>query len=235
MATGELHCIVRSFEKLTPTVYQLKFDTEPAMTFEAGQFMQLLIPGAGPRGRDLERPYSLASAPDQRPFELCIKTIEEGPGSSFLGTLREGSQFRARPPEGDFLYHPCPDRQVLFLATGTAIAPFRSMILSEEYKARPPRSATFVLGARAEDELLYMSEMSKLSDLQWLPTLTQPSDDWNGLRGRVTTWVRALPAEYPWAETEFYICGSGPMITEIKTILASRGVPAEAIHHEKFY
>ncbi|CAK9253092.1 unnamed protein product [Sphagnum jensenii] len=104
MAAIELRCSVKSFKMLTPTVYELTFDSEPGFEFEAGQFISCVIPGAGPKGRDLRRAYSIASAPEVRPVELCVKLVDGGPGSTYLGKLRPGDSFKGFAPYGDFTY-----------------------------------------------------------------------------------------------------------------------------------
>lgn len=220
---------------LTPTVFELSFDTDPQVPFEAGQFISVVVPGAGPKGRDLRRAYSIASAPQQRPIELCVKLMEEGPGSSYLAKLRGGDLFRGFAPYGDFVYEPKPGRHAFFIATGTGIAPFRSMILSGGMRDQPPASVTCALGVRTEDELLYIRDFENHPGVSWVPAVSQPSGPWGGFRGRVTDYIRGLAADFPWLETEYYLCGNGSMITEVKALLNGKGVQKESIHQEKYY
>jgi ferredoxin-NADP reductase len=236
MAATEFQCKVRKFNMLTPTVFEVCFDTEIPFHFEAGQFISIVIPGAGPKGRDLRRAYSIASGPETKPVELCVKLVEEGPGTNFLYKLREGDSFRGYAPYGDFVYEPKPGRHACFIATGTGIAPFRSMVYSAAYRAEPPASATCLLGVRQQDELLYLDDMAKLPGLKWVSAVSQPGADWTGYRGRVTDYIRnELGEGYPWKETEFYLCGNGSMISEVKAILADRGVEKDSIHQEIYY
>jgi NAD(P)H-flavin reductase len=235
MRAIEARCHVKSFKMLTPTVYELCFDTDPGVHFEAGQFVSVVVPGAGPKGRDLRRAYSIASAPQIRPIELCIKLVEEGPGSTYLGKLREGAEFRGFAPYGDFTYEPKAGCHALFIATGTGIAPFRSMVFSEPYKAQPPASAICLLGVRTEDELLYLSDFENLPGVRWVPTVSQPQGAWTDFKGRVTDYLRTIGPEYPWLQTDYYLCGNGAMITEVKALLAEKGVLKDSIHQEKYY
>jgi NAD(P)H-flavin reductase len=202
--------------------------------FEAGQFVSVVVPGAGPKGRDLRRAYSIASAPESRPVELCVKLVEEGPGTNYLYGLKPGDSFRGFAPYGDFVYEPKEGRHAVFVATGTGIAPFRSMVFSRAYRAAPPKSATCLLGVRDEPELLY-PDLWELPELKWVPCVSQPRSDWKGFKGRVTDYLRTLPADFPWLETEFYLCGNGAMITEVKALLAEKGVQKDSIHQEKYY
>lgn len=232
----EYQCQVKSFKMLTPTVFETTFECDQPLQFSAGQFVSIIIPGAGPKGRDLRRAYSIASAPETRPMELCIKLVEGGPGTQYIYRLRTGDTFKGVAPYGDFLYEPKPGRHACFIATGTGIAPFRSMILSKHYKENPPVSAHCLLGVRTEDELLYVEELQNLPGLKFVPAISQPTTStWKGFRGRVTDYLRSLNDDFPWKETEYYLCGHGGMITEIKAFLTDKGVDKDSMHQEVYY
>jgi NAD(P)H-flavin reductase len=238
MKATEFKCHVKSFRMLTPTVFETTFDTDLPLEFKAGQFVSVIIPGAGPKGRDLRRAYSIASEPDVRPIELCVKLVEEGPGTNFLYKLRNSSEFRGVAPYGDFIYRTHSSKNACFIATGTGIAPFRSMVFSKEYKAEPPVHAYCLLGVRTESELLYTDEFKNIPGLEFVPMLSKPDAPWDGFKGRVTDYLRTKTApdsKFPWLETEYYLCGNGEMITEIKALLAEKGVLKEHIHQEKYY
>lgn len=234
MAATEFQCEVTGFKQLTPTVFETAFTTDKPMSFEAGQFISIVIPGAGPKGRDLRRAYSIASEPDQRPVELCVKLVECGPGTNFLYKLRPGDKFRGFAPYGDFTYEPKPGCDAIFISTGTGIAPFRSMIFSRAFKEHPPRNAVCLLGVREENEVLYDAEMRTVRDLTWVPCVSRPLGNWNGFKGRVTDWLRQAH-QISWQETQFYLCGAGAMIDEVKALLADKGVGKESIHQEIYY
>lgn len=220
---------------LTPTVFETTFETNHPVEFKAGQFVSIVIPGAGPNGRDLRRAYSIASAPDKRPVELCIKLVEGGPGTQYIYSLKPGDKFRGFAPYGDFVYKPKPGKGVCFVATGTGIAPFRSMVLSEHLKANQPKSLLCLMGVRKREELLYLDSFGSETGCKFVPMLTQPDDDWRGFRGRVTDYLRELGDGYAWLENDYYLCGNGAMITEVKSILTEKGVTKDAIHQEIYY
>jgi NAD(P)H-flavin reductase len=241
MAAQEFKCIVKSFKMLTPTVFEVTFDGKLAadgttpMQFDAGQFVSVVIPGAGPKGRDLRRAYSIASGPDVHPIELCVKLVDGGPGTNYLYKLREGSEFKGYAPYGDFVYRTHSSKNACFIATGTGIAPFRSMVFSKKYQQDPPQKAYCLLGVRTESELIYVDEFKNLPNMQFVQAVSQPEAPWDGFKGRVTDYLKGLGADFPWLETEFYLCGSGPMIAELKLFFAEKGVQKEHIHVEKYY
>lgn len=233
-------CTVKSFRMLTPTVFELTFDTDQPVEFKGGQFISIIIPGAGPNGRDLRRAYSIASAPDVRPVELCVKLVEGGPGTNYLYKLRPGDTFKGVAPYGDFLYEPKEGRHACFISTGTGIAPFRSMIHSKEFAAQPAASTMCLLGVRGNAELLYVEDLKGKSwgskNLKWVTAVSGEADaSYTGFRGRVTDYLRSLGDDYPWKETDYYLCGGGAMIDEVKRILTEKGVEKEAINVEVYY
>lgn len=233
----EYLCTVKSFKMLTPTVFELAFEPNQSITFKAGQFISIVIPGAGPGGRDLRRAYSIASTPETMPIELCVKLVQKGPGTNYLYRLRPGDTFKGFAPYGDFVYETKSDRHACFLATGTGIAPFRSMILSKAFESEHPLSTTCLLGVNNEAELMYMEDFANLSSaIKWVPAVSQPkTGQWKGFKGRVTDYLRALGADFPWLATDFYLCGNGAMIEEVKSILAEKNVQKEAIFQEVYY
>jgi CDP-4-dehydro-6-deoxyglucose reductase len=237
MAAQEVRCHVQSFKQLTPTVFELVFETDPRFEFKAGQFISCVIPGAGPGGRDLRRAYSIASAPQNSRVELCVKLVAGGPGTNYLYTLREGSSFKGLAPYGDFTYETPASRHVCFIATGTGIAPFRSMMLSTEFLASPPLSTTCLLGVSDESEVLYAEELGglKVPGMRYVCAVSRPKGHWNGFKGRVTDYLRSLGDAYPWTQTDYYLCGNGAMIEEVKRLLADRGVDKTSIHQEVYY
>jgi len=241
MPATEFFCDVTEFKSLSSSVFEVHFkprpakDGSPAFQFEAGQFISIIVPGAGPNGRDLRRAYSIASSPENSTVTLCVKFVEGGPGTNYLYRLRPGDVFRGFAPYGDFTYEPKEGRRVCFIATGTGIAPFRSMLLSDLYKNSRPVSTWLLMGVRTEDELVYQDELSAQSGVTWVSAVSQPTSQYSDFKGRVTDWLRSQESAFPWSETEFYLCGNGAMITEVKAILADRGVPKESIHQEKYY
>lgn len=227
------------FRMATPTVFELSFETEQPLEFLAGQFLSVIVPGAGPGGKDLRRAYSIASPPNTKPIQLCIKIVENGPGTSYLSQLRPGIQFKGVAPYGNFVFKHKPGRHAVFIATGTGVSPFRSISTSKTFQQNLPKSTTLLFGVREETELLYVDELSKLSFLKFIPMVSRPTiapesqKVWT--KGRVTDYLRKLGPEYPWLETDFYLCGNGAMIDEAKSILTANGVQKDSIHQEIYY
>jgi ferredoxin-NADP reductase len=222
-------------------VIECSFQSEPAFVFQPGQFISIVVPGAGPGGRDLRRAYSIASSPELslegRPtFELCVKLVEGGPGTSYLNSLKIGDSMTGMAPFGDFVFKPKPGRHAMFISTGTGLAPFRAMALSRIFAENKPLSTRLLFGARDEGDLLYTEELLKaLGSGNLVQALSKAQANWCGFKGRVTDWIRSNEEKVDWTNTEFYLCGNGAMIDEAKLILTAKGVEKTSIHQEVYY
>jgi ferredoxin-NADP reductase len=223
---------------LTKTVYQLELKAENSFNFEAGQFMSVTIPGAGPEGRDLKRAYSIASPPEQLPFlSLCIKEVPKGPGSSFLSHVQLGSGIQAMVPYGDFTFTPKKGRRIVFVSTGTGIAPFRAMMHSKPLHESGVTSVLSLSGVKTAQELLYEQDLRNLEwkvPFEYVGALSQEPSRQEYFQGRVTQYLRTQSTELLQG-SDFYLCGNGAMIQEVKAFLLDKACSRESIHQEKYY
>ena len=95
------------------------------MTFVAGQFISVREPRA--ENKFVTRAYSIASAPrGNNTFDLCLNRVDEGFMSNFLCSLEVGETAHFHGPHGLFVLKPEVE-DVIMVATGTGVAPFRSM------------------------------------------------------------------------------------------------------------
>ncbi|MGZ3699756.1 MAG: ferredoxin--NADP reductase, partial [Bdellovibrionota bacterium] len=223
MPATEVRCKITEKLWITPTVMRIRFEPSKKFRFEAGQFLSVVIPSLSSKVKPLRRAYSFAAPDREEGYELCIKHIEDGPGSSYMAGLDVGDSFQAFAPYGDFVYEQREARRVCFVSTGTGVAPFKAMAMSRKFQENPPLSALSVFGARDQEELLYTGFFEKLG-VQEAAALSQPKAGWNGYRGRVTDYLKSLGAEWAWRETDFYLCGNGAMVTDVRKILLSFGV-----------
>jgi NAD(P)H-flavin reductase len=200
--------------------------------FQAGQFVSFQVPKPG-LPFPVTRPYSIASPPTSpHTIELLFNLVPGGSGSSFLFSLNTGDPVSFRGPAGTFLLRDYPDRRLLFIATGTGIAPIRSMILTRLPSSTP---VTLIWGLRSECDLYYQDELASLAaqhpEFSYTITLSQPSPAWTGAVGRVQS---ALEAHMTCVDDlAVYVCGSRAMIESVTTLIRSRGICP--IHREQYY
>lgn len=219
---------------LTHDVRQIDLDLidPPSIEFTAGQFVSFSVEKEG-LPFPLTRPYSIASSPTRAgTIELLLNLVPGGPGSTYLFSLRPGDQVQCSGPAGTFVLRDYPDRRLLFVATGTGIAPMRSMI-----RARLPSPTPVVLlwGLRSERDLYYQEEFAALAaqhpEFTFATTLSQPSGAWTGETGRVQHLVDRHLATVD--DLAVYVCGNSGMIASVVALIKARGVCP--IHREQYY
>lgn len=213
---------------------QLSFElvNPPVMPFQAGQYVSVQVSEHGDR-----RSYSICSSPEKdHGFELLVDVSPQGLGSIHLQQLALGQSLNVLGPLGVFTVPQNSDEQSLvFVATGSGIAPFRSMILDQLQEKHDTREMTLYWGLRHVEQLFWQDEFSELSqnfpNFHFHPVISQPESEWPLCRGRVTDClnVHQLPDQ-----AGYYVCGNAAMVHEVLPFLAQKGVPEAHIHHEKF-
>lgn len=186
--------------------------------------------------KPLRRAYSISSPPSHGDvFDLCVTHVEGGTVSTFIHKLKIGDTVDVLGPLGRFtLPDPLP-RDVVFIATGSGIAPFRSMIFDQLVRLTP-RSLYLIFGNRYADDILYKEEWPALTqahpNFKLLHTLSRPGPEWNGEKGYVQEKIEKFIPDR--AQKDFYICGLNAMITQVQARLIGLGVPVEQVHYERY-
>ena len=206
----------------------------PEIRFKAGQFISFDVPD--PRtGRTVTRPYSIVSPPSStQRISLLLNLVPHGPGSTYLFGLREGDDTSFAGPAGNFYLREDTTRDLLFVATGTGIAPFRSMLFANAERSAPSRTTLF-WGLRSQRDLYYQDELTGLSrdplGNSHIITLSRPEPGWDGPSGRVTMLVERELHDVK--RLAVYLCGNSGMITEVTRIIQAKGLCP--IFREKYY
>ena len=205
----------------------------PEMTFSAGQFISFEVDRPG-FPLPATRPYSIASPPEQKnTLELVLNRVPGGPGSGYLFGLRQGDDTHFKGPVGSFTLRDS-SRDVLFVVTGTGIAPIRSMLWSLAL-GHSKRRITLLWGLRSERDVYYQEELAflqnQLPHFSFTTTLSRPSADWRGTTGRVTPIVAVSVTTV--SNLEVYLCGNGGMIRDVRDIVRQKGLCP--IYTEQYY
>jgi CDP-4-dehydro-6-deoxyglucose reductase len=183
---------------------------------------------------DITRAYSIASPPNGSRFALCANRVQDGHFTPFLFDMKPGDEVNFKGPYGAFILRR-PVSDSIMVATGTGIAPFRSMLLSR-LSEFPDRKITLIFGVRHEEGLLYHEEFQRLArefpNFTYQPTLTRPSETWQGKTGRVQSHV--LQALGDRRDVDIYICGLREMVDEMRGNLKELGVDRKRIIYEKY-
>jgi ferredoxin-NADP reductase len=205
--------------------------------FVAGQWLSFKT--TTPDGEEITRAYSIASPPtsDNR-FALCLNRVQDGFMSNFLCDMKEGDEIHCQGPFGDFILRP-PMRDTLFIATGTGIAPLRSMLhwlLGSVPESDKGHQLYLVFGNRTEKDIYYHNEFLGLANqhpnFHYLPTLSRGGPDWPGLRGYVQEHAPAIARGR--TDMHAYICGLEKMVKANRDLLKSLGWDRKSILYEKY-
>ena len=214
---------------------ELRLKEPPAIAFKAGQFLSFEV-GRDALNRTIVRPYSIASPPGQQGRVLLVlNLVQGGPGSTYLFSLRVGDETQFKGPTGAFYLRDDPARDLLFVATGTGIAPLRSMLYALSERGGFPRQVTLYWGLRSKRDLYYQDELEALArahpNFSFVTTLSRPEEGWAGERGRVTPLVEARIASVQ--NLAVYLCGNEGMIKDVTAVLQKKGLCP--IYREKYY
>jgi CDP-4-dehydro-6-deoxyglucose reductase len=228
---------------VTPKVRELLFervDGQP-MSFEAGQWVNAWLPvGTGPD--ELKRAYSIASAPDESArFEIAVTHVQNGPGSTWLHALGEAAIVRFSGPHGFFTRPATGGPPSLFIATGTGVTPFRSMMRAA-LASGSTAPMWLLLGVRSGEDLLYGQDVRALAQahpfVRFEPTLSRADDAWRGRRGYVQGHARELWQELVATTVErphAYVCGLERMVGSVRELLRKdMGALREQVHTERY-
>jgi CDP-4-dehydro-6-deoxyglucose reductase len=236
MAIQSFKAEVCGFRDLTHDVREIaiRLRDPGTMAFKAGQFVSFEIHQEGKKF-PLTRPYSVASPPS-RPdtLDLLLNLVPGGPGSSYLFGLRAGDVTQFKGPAGAFYLHDDHDRDHLFVATGTGIAPFHSMLLTL-FERGCTSDVTLIWGLRHQRDLYYQDELQALAashpNFRFIMTLSRPDDGWTGETGRVTRLVEERITSVK--NLAVYLCGNSGMLKDVSDAVRSKGLCP--IYREKFY
>jgi ferredoxin-NADP reductase len=219
----------------------LEFEVDGATSFGFVPGQWLSIKASTPEGEEITRAYSIASPPDNGRIALCLNRVHEGFMSNHLCSLEEGSKITFQGPFGSFILHP-PMRDMIFIATGTGIAPFRSMLhwVLADPERHQGKDLWLLFGARTEADLYYRDEFSRLAaahaNFHFLPTLSRATPEWGGLRGYVQEHVAEIVDRRNNKEKDIhaYICGLDKMVKANRELLKSLGCDRTSIRYEKY-
>ena len=224
--------------------FWVKFDGEPT-PFEPGQYMTI---GVFVDGKIVQRPYSVASAPDvagDTGYEFYLRLVQGGTFTPILWDLPVGHRMRMIGPKGKFMLQPDDDRTHVFISSGTGNAPFISM-MRQAIADGSPRRAIFLNGVSHERDLGYRDILEEWQasggyPVTFIPTISRPDDPanagWMGRTGRVETIVGPIVEELRLdpQDTVAYLCGNPDMILSAEETLLGLGLPEEAVHKELYW
>lgn len=204
-------------EQISPGIWLFSFPRE--FRFRAGQVIGIALEEDGPR-----RLYSICSGEDEDEIMILYNVIEEGYLTPRLSDLEDGDMIWITEPRGSFT---CDEGPAVWIATGTGIAPFCSMLRSGVAGGK-----VLIHGNRYLEQFHFYDQFKQALGDNYVRCCTGETDE-AVFHGRVTRFL----AEHPVLHTDikYYICGSAEMVVETRDILIDKGIPFDMIISEIYF
>lgn len=216
---------------------QLKKDNGMPLLFVPGQFITVYFPEIGtPEGKS----YSISSAPHEEYFSITVKDM--GEFSHKLSILESGDIIEATQPYG-FFFSESKENDMVILAAGIGIAPFRGMIL-QSFKDNPLRKIMLNYSNRTNADIVFRKELDRLASerknfrIDYFITREEQNTSISTKDAfifdhiRPDKIVRGLRNE---ESPEFFICGSIAFVRDMWRALRENGVSEDIIYTEAFF
>lgn len=242
----------------TLMILKVGFLNAPIPPFKPGQFGTLgLLEHHNPKGKPLRlirRSYSIASSTENtEAAEYFITKVSKGLFTNLLFDLKEGDLlWMGKKITGFFHLDPIPlSAHIIWMATGTGVAPFVSMLRSPSIQARKNSKIALLHGVRHISDLGYEDSLRKMAKEQknffYFPIVSRPDTHWKGPIGRLQNLWKDQIIEKHWgfipspSHTHIMLCGNPNMIQDMLMILQQLGFSIHSrkqagnIHFEKYW
>jgi ferredoxin--NADP+ reductase len=255
MIKTQYNAIVKNVREITDEIRVFSITPEKGrLDHKAGQFAVLGLPADAndPDGKWIARAYSIASGPSAELVEFYIvlvsdgrtdrskdRTPADGRLTSRLFSLKTGDRIFMGPKACGImgLERVPDDSDVLFVSTGTGIAPFIGMIREHGDRLLNGRRQVGLLhGARHAYELAFKPELEEMAAespyFHYFPVVSRSDVDpmeWNGYKGHVQNLIsdgtveKAFGKKITAKDFTAFICGNPRMVDETVGMFSAMG------------
>jgi benzoate/toluate 1,2-dioxygenase reductase subunit len=220
---------VAGVDRLSETAFGLRVKLARPMAFLPGQYVNVTVPGTG-----RHRSYSFSSAPGAEEATFLIRNLSGGVMSGYLADrARPGDAVTLTGPMGAFYLRPI-ERPQLWLAGGTGLAPFLSMLeqVAEQGTDHP---ITLLYAVTRAADLVELDRLRTLADRignVTVLTILAAADEAHDRKGFVTDHLTA--GDLNGGDCDVYLCGPPPMVDAVRAHFGRLGVEPASFHYEKF-
>ena len=209
---------IRQIRFLTESTFVLRLD-RGNLQFKAGQHIIV-----GLQGELNQREYSVYSGEKEDFLEILVREVINGNVSLKLKQCKPGQLLQVNGPFGSFGLERFDmfTRKLVFIASGTGIAPFHSFV-----RSYPGINYVLIHGVRSKNEAY---ERNDYDPQKYILCTSKESN--RGHKGRVTRFLPGYPVD---PDMLFYVCGNNNMIYEVYHILRDNGIPDENIFSEVYF
>jgi glycine betaine catabolism B len=208
-----------------PGVVSFVFSSIELTTWRAGQYLHYYLKHeADNRGQD--RYFTISSAPYEQVVMLTTRFSEKS--SSFKKALRElqpGQTIYADELGGDFVVED-PNQEMIFIAGGIGITPYRSIVLDLAHRGLPVKATLFYSGR--DGNFPFVKELERLArvyltfNIHYVISPKRIGED---------DLLRAASSVQP---PVYYVSGPEPMVESYAAMLQEMGVADSHIKLDYF-
>lgn len=206
---------------------QLRMPPNASFRYLSGQYINII------KG-DYKRSYSIANTHSASPLVFFIKNYGGGRFSNYLfNEAKINDLLRIEGPIGTFFYRKTTKTNIIFLATGTGIAPVKAILeqMDENNSDVIDKNIYLFFGGRTEEDLFWKPEFKNIN-VHFIPVLSRSSEDWHGEKGYVQNIV--ISNEIDLADSVVYACGSENMIKDSRELLIKNGLSDDVFYSDAF-
>ena len=208
--------VIRNVE-ISPGVFHISWKRN--FDFIPGQVVKIAIDRFHP-----PRIYSICSGNKEETISILFKIKEDGYLTPRLAMAREGDEFLVSDPYGSF--H-CDDGSSYWIATGTGIAPFYSMV-----KSGFSGPKIVIHGARHINQFYFEDEFNLAFDSNYIRCCSGEQSS-NLFYGHVTQYLLEQN-DFP-KDFKYYLCGKSLMVVDVRDLLISKGISYNNIFSEIYF
>jgi len=204
-------------EELSSDIFLISFPRD--FDFIAGQVIGIALEEEGPR-----RLYSICSGEEDDEIQILYKVFDDGFLTPRLSDLVAGDTIWITEPRGEFTDDGLPG---VWIATGTGIAPFYSMLRSGQGEEK-----ILIEGNRFLEQYHFYEAFDRELGQNYIRCCSAESSE-ETFHGRVTAFLDQWDGLDP--DIKYYLCGSAEMVVETRDLLISKGIPYHQIISEIYF
>ena len=220
---------VDSLHQISTDVIALHLRIPPNTNFKylPGQYVDIV------KG-DYKRSYSIANNGSSANLVFYIKNYPQGRFSQYLfNEAKLNDLLRIEGPFGTFFYRKTQKKNIIFLATGTGIAPVKAMLeeMNSNVADIQDKQIYLFFGGRTQKDLFWKPEFGDLK-IDFIPVLSKIDGDWMGEKGYIQDVLISKSIDL--SDAIVYACGSENMIKDSNRLLIQHGLSDDSFHSDAF-
>ena len=214
----------------TAIAFGVKLANPSALGFLPGQYVNIQVPGT-----DQTRSFSFSSGPGRDEVEFLVRNTTHGVLTTYLrDRAQPGDRIEFNGPLGSFYLRELK-RPAVFLAGGTGLAPFLSMLEKIEAAGGSEYPIHLIFGVTNDPDLVKTDVLDgfaeRMENFTYACTVAAEESSYPN-KGYVTHHLQ--PEHLNNGELDMYLCGPPPMVDAVRKHLADQGIQPNSFYYEKF-